>query len=120
MNKKLTVGILTVLLVVAASAAITFGTISRVTVSANVPVQLTTNSTAVLGVTFVGAKAPRTNNTGIVYVQVANTTNAAAYPIAPGQTLTLTSSGRFLPINLTNFWVESLNDGDGVQVIYTQ
>jgi len=120
MNKRILTGLCVTLLAVAASAAITFGTLSRVTAAANVPVQLTTTPTAVLGVTFVGMKAPRTLNTGTVYVQVANVTNTVAYPIAPGQTLTIVGSGRFLPIQLTNFWIEAPNAGDGVQVIYTQ
>lgn len=126
MNKR-TLAICAVLLsaVVASAAALTFSTLSKVTAEANVAVQLTTTSTEVLGVTFIGMKAARTNNTGTVYVQVTNTTNAIGYPIAPGQTLTISGDptgyqGRYAPVNLTNFWIEAPNAGDGVQVVYIQ
>ena len=104
--------------VIAVGAPLSFGTLSKVTASADVPVQLTTNSTEVVSVTFIGALAPRTNNTGTVWVQVANTTNAVGFPLATGQTLIIDADGVFSPINLTNFWIEAETAGDGVQVVY--
>ena len=113
------------MIAVVASASLKFQTISKVVAAADVPVQLVSETTQALSVTFVGAKAPRTNNAGTVYVQVANVTNAVAYPIAPGQTLTINGDptgyqGRYAPIDLSTFWIEAPNLGDGVQVIYIQ
>jgi len=98
-----------------------FTTISRVTAAIDVPVQLTTSNITVRTVTFVAFKAPRTINTGTVYIQVENLTNTVAYPLAPGQTLTISGQqreGRYAPIDLSTFWIESPTAGDGVQAIY--
>lgn len=103
---------------VAVAGDVSFGTLSKVTTGANVPIQLTATTTWVSQLTFIGMKAARTNNTGAVYIQATNTTNAPAIPIAAGATFTIASPDRQPSINLTNFWIEAPNSGDGVQVFF--
>ena len=111
--------LLALMLTVAAVAApLKFLTISKVTVAENVPVQLTSTGTEVYAITFLGKKAARTNNTGTVWIQFANSTNAVGLPITPGQSLTIDGGTPFEPIVLSDIWIESETAADGVQAIY--
>jgi len=82
------------------------------------PEALAANDTLFRRATLLGKKAARTNNAGIVYLGIGATNDTQALEINPGETVTIEA-----PVgckyDLNDWYLDVLNAGDGVVVIYS-
>ena len=86
-------------------------TISMVIVTNTVPQVLGTNTLHFHKIMFVGVKAPRTNNTAIVYIQFNSTNDAPGIPLAAGAVSSVFESEK--GFDASDFYIDG-TDGDGV------
>ena len=82
------------------------------------PVQVTSESASFVKATFVGVKAPRTNNTGTVYLGFASGNDTQFIPIATGASLTIEAPPS-QAYNFNQFWLDAATVGDGVIIYYS-
>ena len=67
--------------------------------------------------TLIGKKAARTNNAGTVYIGIGATNDTQAYPVQPGESITLTMPAGEKG-DLNDWYIDAENAGDGLVVIY--
>lgn len=82
------------------------------------PEALAADGTFFRTATLVGKKAARTNNVGIVYLGIGSTNDTQALEIAAGQVVSITApTGQRYDLN--DWYLDVLNAGDGVIIIYS-
>lgn len=68
-------------------------------------------------VTILGKASPRTTNTGTVYVGPSSGNDTQPYPVTAGGEVVLRAQDT-APFNLRDWYVDVLNSGDGVTIIF--
>jgi len=94
------------------------GQFSKTASSAGTPVAFTNAVVLVKEVTILGKSAPRTDNTGDVYVGVTSGNDTQAFKIAPGGEAVIRVERQDAFIDLSQWYVDVTTANDGVTVIY--
>ena len=82
------------------------------------PEALAAKGTFFRDATLIGVKAARTNNAGVVYLGISTTDNTQFFDIQPGEMVGIQA----LPgekYDLNDWYLDVLNAGDGVAIIYS-
>lgn len=97
---------------VLAQTMVKVGHFVKVNTATDPPVALTNSPLKVRRVTFVGRKADRTDNTGIVWVGMVSNNNVQATKILAGESISpLIPDGTFMDLSQWYLDVETANDG---------
>lgn len=88
--------------------------------AAGTPEKISATSIRVRQATLIGNKAARTANTGTVYVGPGATDDTQIYSIASGEVGAVLQSPDGGLIDLSQWYVDAENNGDGVSVIYVR
>lgn len=97
--------------------AVTFSSTNLVVASADVPAAIG-GEVPLKSITFCGYKAPRTANTGTVYIQVQSANGTNAIPLPSGATVTW-SAPTGMRATLSQFYIDVATADDGVTVIWS-
>jgi hypothetical protein len=101
-----------------ASAAGTIAQVIKTVAATGTPEAIAATATLFKMATLIGVKAARTNNTGIVYVGASATNDTQPLAVSPGERVSLEAPpGQKL--DLAAIYVDVLNAGDGVAVLYS-
>jgi hypothetical protein len=68
-------------------------------------------------VTIIGKASPRANNAGTVYIGTSSGDDSQPYPVTAGGEVVLRAPDT-APFNLRDWYVDVLNAGDGVTIIF--
>jgi hypothetical protein len=68
-------------------------------------------------VTIIGKASPRANNVGTVYIGTSTGDDSQPYPVTAGGEVVLRAPDT-APFNLRDWYVDVLNAGDGVTIIF--
>lgn len=94
------------------------GQFSKTNADAAVPVALTNTTILCKEVVFLGKSAPRTDNTGDVYIGEKSGNDVNAFKLAPGDQAVVRVQDPAGFINLANWYVDVTTASDGVTVIF--
>jgi hypothetical protein len=91
--------------------------IAKAVTTAGTPVQLTATRTQAASVVVQARKSVSTANTGNVFLGVAGAAGTQLLVLEPGQSVSFTAANA-KAIDLSDFWVDSATNGDGIIVTY--
>ena len=94
------------------------GTLEVTVPDPNTPVAIGGSNTWFSMLTVIGYKAPRTPNTGTVWLQVEADTGSIGIPIEPGQVASWSSPGD-KAVRASDFYIDVANADDGAMIIYS-
>lgn len=94
------------------------GQFSKTVSATGTPEALTNATVLVKEVTFLGKSAPRTDNTGDVYIGITSGDNTQAFKLPPGGEAVIRVQDPSGFINLSSWYVDVTTANDGVTVIY--
>lgn len=92
--------------------------ITKTIAATGTPEAIAGNGTFFQSALVMGKKAARTNNIGVVYLGIGGTNDTQPFDLNPGEVITINApvSKKF---DLNDWYVDVLNAGDGVVVIYS-
>ncbi len=94
----------------------TYSQFLLVTTNTSIPVRLSQTNLYARGVTFLGMKHWRTNNTGTVYIGVNPTNDTQPFPVLTGGEVRIDAAVG-ARLNLYNWYVDSATSGDGLVML---
>jgi hypothetical protein len=94
------------------------GQFSKTVSATGTPEAITNATVLVKEVVFLGKSAPRTDNTGDVYVGITSGNDTQAFKISPGGEAVIRVEDPSGFINLADWYVDVTTASDGVTVIY--